>query len=169
MAKAMTLINSQVLGSAQASVTFSSIPGTYRDLRLVVVTDLASTANIQPRVNGDSGNNYTNVGMGFNWQPALYGASNFSINAFSDTRGYPVGGYAGGNMQIWEFLDYSATDKHKTVLMKAQGQPTSAANGGMDVTVQRWASTSAITSIVLSLTTGSFSTGGTFYLYGIAG
>jgi hypothetical protein len=172
MATAMTLIGSITLTATQTSVTFGSggsIPQTYRDLRLVMVFDNATTANTLVRINGDSGNNYTMVGMGYNWQPATWAATNWATGSFSDSRGYPPGGYSGGNMQTYDFFDYAISNKHKSVLMRAQGQPTAAANGGLDFTTQRWASTSAITSLTISANSGAFAIGSTFYLYGIAG
>lgn len=58
---ALTLISSQTLGTAAASVTFSSIPGTYTDLILSITArgDVSSTT-INPglQFNGDTGNNY---------------------------------------------------------------------------------------------------------------
>jgi hypothetical protein len=44
------------LGTTAASVTFSSIPATYRDL-IFVLSGLGGSANITLRYNGDSGSN----------------------------------------------------------------------------------------------------------------
>jgi hypothetical protein len=53
-------IATQTLGSAAASVTFSSIPGTYTDLVLVVAGTLTTgTENIVMQFNGDTGSNYS--------------------------------------------------------------------------------------------------------------
>ena len=52
------LINSQTLGSAQASVAFSSISGAYTDL--VLVSNFAGTASgheIALGINGETGTN----------------------------------------------------------------------------------------------------------------
>ena len=62
MANTYTLIESQVLGSSAASVTFSAIPDTYTDLvfKFSVRSDRAATFdNIQARINADSGSNYS--------------------------------------------------------------------------------------------------------------
>jgi hypothetical protein len=66
------------------------------------------------------------------------------------------------SIQVIQFMDYAQTDKHKTVLMR-----TNRAGGGVSMIAGRWASTSAITSIVLAPDGGTFNTGSTFYLYGI--
>jgi hypothetical protein len=60
-------------------------------------------------------------------------------------------------------MDYSATDKHKTVLSRANN----AANG-VTAIAGRWASTSAITSIVLTFQSSSLATGSTVALYGVS-
>jgi hypothetical protein len=54
-------IATQTLGSAAASVTFSSIPGTYTDL-VIVCTPLRVTAGAEELVfqfNSDTGSNYS--------------------------------------------------------------------------------------------------------------
>jgi hypothetical protein len=166
MAQAMTLISSQVLGSSAASVTFSSIPGTYRDLRLVFSATLVSGANASEyiRFNGDSSSSYSSVDMAGNGSTAASGSSSttqiYSSYVYSD-----VGATSAPNIVTVDVMDYNATDKHKTVLVRAnQAAYATTALAG------RWANTAAVTSVVLSVSSGgSFATGGTFYLYGIVG
>jgi hypothetical protein len=66
---------------------------------------------------------------------------------------------------IIQLMDYSATDKHKTVLSrKNQAARTTVAQAS------RWASTSAINKITVNVTQPdptNFAVGSTFYLYGI--
>jgi hypothetical protein len=61
-------------------------------------------------------------------------------------------------------MDYSATNKHKTVLVRADN-----ANSITMAHAARWANTSAITSIVLTSFegAGNFAIGSTFSLYGV--
>jgi hypothetical protein len=59
-------------------------------------------------------------------------------------------------------MDYSATDKHKTGLHR-YGIPSDS----VLTTATRWASTSAVTSLLVFPRTGSFNIGSTFNLYGI--
>ena len=62
MAVTYTPITSNTLTSATASVTFSSISGTYTDLVLVVSAQSASTnVDLAMRFNSDSGTNYSNT------------------------------------------------------------------------------------------------------------
>jgi hypothetical protein len=144
------------LGSSASSVTFSSISATYRDL--VIVLDGTATANtvLRFRYNGDTGNNYERVGMSGNGTSASpFSGVNTSLRL--------VGWRTARTNAIHQVMDYSATDKHKTSLTRANAtdSETVAAAG-------RWANTAAITSIELSLDANQFATGSTFALYGIA-
>jgi hypothetical protein len=60
---------------------------------------------------------------------------------------------------IIQVMDYAATDKHKTVLARYGG-----ASLGTGMLAGRWASTAAVNTINII---GSFTSGSTFYLYGI--
>lgn len=157
------------LSSNQSTVTFSNLPSSgYRDLVLVAeclsnTTSGSETTEIT--INSDNGANYSWVSAV--WQsggtPASYSGSgkNFArvnTQASSNTN---------RSIIIANFLDYSATDKHKSCVLRWSGIAESQ-NPGMGAT--RWASTTAISSIRLSLAVGTaFVSGSTFSLYGIAG
>jgi hypothetical protein len=158
-------IASITLGSAAASVTFSGITQQYRDLVLVISANSTTTnalADILYRFNGDSGANYNKVGM--------YGAGSASgsFSGLNETSAQFAGiiGNAGGTTKYspatLNIMDYSASDKHKTTLSR-YGDTTDAAVA----MAQRWASNSAVTSILLLPSAGSFNTGSTFTLYGV--
>jgi hypothetical protein len=138
------------LGSSASSVTFSSIPATYRDLILVIRGSLnAGVGSI--RFNGDSGANYTRVGM--------YGDGSSAVS-YSGTSAEVFNNPITSIMQIF---DYSATDKHKTYLDR-DAVPSFAAIA----MAGRWANTAAITTVAVIGTGGTFDSGTTFNLYGIA-
>jgi len=67
------------------------------------------------------------------------------------------------SVQTVHFMDYSQTDKHKTILMR-----TNRASTGTSMIAGRWAQTTAITSIVVAPDGGTFASGSTFALYGVA-
>jgi hypothetical protein len=146
------------LGTATASVTFSSIPATYRDLILVIQGTNTSSGNSRLQVNGDSGNNYNQVRMyGAGGLPGSDSASNIAsldMSSMSTSSGYQA---------VIQLMDYSATDKHKTILSRTQESNISAvlANAG------RWANTAAITSVTTFTAAGSYASGSTFSLYGV--
>jgi len=151
------------LTSSASSVTFSSIPATYRDL-VVVVAGSSSSNNSSPkefRLNGDSGNNYSEVfafgtssGVGSDLYPNL-------SRAFM-SRNVSIANP--GAIFILNLMDYSITDKHKSFLARAN-------RGGLQVemTAGRWANTNAITSIEFGNSGADLWPATTvFTLYGIA-
>ncbi len=94
----------------------------------------------------------------------MYGASGAQVSGNENSVILPFGNYR--NYSIINIMDYSATDKHKTILQRA-GSPVNVewAVAG------RVAITSAVTSITLwSPDNGSdvWISGTTFALYGIA-
>jgi hypothetical protein len=150
------LIASTVLGSGTSSVEFASISGSYRDLIVVVTSTNSSLAQLRVRPNGQTTNlsSVTAEGNGTTTSSNTY--ANIGEMALFNNLNTDV------STHIIQFFDYAQTDKHKIVLIR-----TNRAAGGVDMIAGRWASTSAITSIVLATDGGTFLTGSTFYLYGI--
>ncbi len=148
------LIASTVLSTTSSSITFSSISSSYRDL-ILVINGSADGAELRVRVNGDTGTNYNGVLM--QGRVASTGSDTWSSFGY----GYCQNAYA-SSIFTFEFLDYSATDKHKNWLWRASSASTS---GYLVLGSNRWASTSAINSI--NVYNAQWSAGATFYLYGI--
>jgi len=150
------------LGSAASSVTFGSIPATYRDL--IVVSNLqASAANtLYLRFNAST-SDYSYVGAvgssGGASSPAS-GSANGALVAAS-TVGLPTGAIQATS--VAQIMDYAQTDKHKTSLARYGNSSTE-----VDMFASRWANTAAITSVqIIVLPSGNLSTGSTFSLYGV--
>lgn len=142
------------LAASAASVTLP-VPAGYRDL--VLVLDLQTTASVQARVrfNGDtSDGNYPSVVMSGNGSVA----ESFTQNGIYANAGY----LTNRQLTTLNIMDYSATDKHKTVLQRITN-----ASLTTSAPITRWASTSAITSIEVATTSDTFNAGCTFNLYGI--
>jgi 2-succinyl-5-enolpyruvyl-6-hydroxy-3-cyclohexene-1-carboxylate synthase len=164
MATAITALANLTLGSAQATVTFSSISGSYRDL-ILVVTGKTSVAYdvVQIRLNGDTAANYSTVVVANN------GAAGYSSTPTGQTKMQfgILGATSTTSAMQWttHLMDYSATDKHKTVLARTDNATDSSMT---EISTNRWASTAAITSIAVIAGTGTWSTGATFALYGVA-
>lgn len=159
MATALVGLATTTLASASATVTFSSISGAYRDLRIILHCSHSADneVDLNYRFNGDSGSNYTRVAMTGN------GSSAGSFATGPDTELQLLQGSTTLSVATTDIMDYSATDKHKTVL--ARGNLTS---GRVSAFAGRWASTAAITSISITPRSGgTFTTGSTFSLYGI--
>ena len=146
------------LGSAASSVTFSSIPGTYRDLVFVMSGTSTTATDVTMQINNNSDNIYTSVRM-------LGDGTNASSSTTSGTSGtwlrFSAPSVIGSNRV--QFMDYAQTDKHKTMLIR-----TDNSNSLTAARAARWGSTNAITSFKVTSDSGNFSVGSTFSLYGVA-
>lgn len=158
--KTYTQINSVTLATASSSVTFGSIPQNFRDLVLIVnaTNTVGANYNSLARLNGDTGNNNPSVIM------QGQGTSTASFTRNADGAAQIGWSNSGGNSAIIaQFMDYSATDKHKTILSRNNTQ-----SDRVNAIAARWTNTSAVTSItVLSEGGANWASGGTFTLYGI--
>jgi hypothetical protein len=158
MATTYEPIATNTLGSAAASVTFSSISATYTDLRLVI-NGIISTA-IDPvtiNFNGDTGSNYSYT--------LLYGDGTSALSARTANLTAIRAGYLGTVQGLTnvDIMNYSNTTTNKTVIGRGN-----VSNWGVTAQVSLWRSTAAITSMTIqSLSSYNFSTGSTFTLYGI--
>jgi hypothetical protein len=153
-------IASQTLGASAATVTFSSISGTFTDLIVVLEVVGASATRGYPafRFNSDTGSNYSNT--------ALYATSGGALSGrwSSQTELYLsnfITGFGSSNRftSVTHILSYANTNVNKTVL-------TAAANDNVERSVGLWRSTSAITAIEIR-GSQNFGSGSTFSLYGV--
>jgi hypothetical protein len=132
--------------------TFSSIPQTYTDLKLVGVT-ASGAQNIEFRYNNDASNIYSNRFMGTD------GVTN-RANSTNGNRNYPSFNFATG-FGFYEIDIFGYTGSlFKTSLARFFNDNNS--NGEVAFSVGNWRSTAAITSITL-LNNG----GNPLTLYGI--
>lgn len=160
MATAFTPLANITLTGTPANVTFSSISQSYRDLLLVIVTTGGSGSQyLNFTLNSDSGANYSDI--------TAYGSGS-SAASYSGSGGtwinLPNLLSAGVNNYLVHIMDYSATDKHKTVLSRAN-----ATGDNVAMQANRWASTSGVTTIqFFPETGGTFTVGCTFALYGVS-
>ena len=152
------LISSTTLATSTSSVTFSGFPtdGTYRDLVLVCDATSASGTVLSLRYNSDTGSNYSTVFMfGSSGGTGAGGGTSTSVGilTISTTK----------NNIITSIMDFSATDKHKTGLSRANR------NGDtVSALASTWANTSAITTLQVFGDPNTFDAGSRFDLYGIA-
>ncbi len=157
-ANTYTQIASTTLGSAAASVTFSSIAATYTDLVLVFNGTNSINGSLRFQLNGDTATNYS--------QTFVYGDGTSAVSGknTSQTSGLTGSITAGTNAtHIISFQNYSNTTTNKTILARANDTQSI-----VIATVNLWRSTAAINSIVVQLTGGgNFTAGSTFNLYGI--
>jgi hypothetical protein len=163
------LISSQTLGSAAATVTFSSIPATYTDLVLrisnrstaagtvlasALIFNSSSTANYSSTIlegNGTSGSSFR---MTSDTQAYTYdiNAADSTSNTFSSGEIY-VPNYAG---TVAKPFGVFGTSENNDAFSRIRAS------------ANLWGLTDAITSITIQMYGGSnFATGSSFYLYGI--
>jgi hypothetical protein len=157
-----TALATRTLTGAVASVTFSSIPASYRDLILVSNLQASAGNTLYLRFNGTTSTYAFNGAVGqAGGATALSSASGSGILIGASTIGLPTGAVQATS--VAQIMDYAQTDKHKSVLSR-YGNSSSE----IDMFGSRWANTAAITSIQISvLPSGNLSTGSTFSLYGI--
>lgn len=151
-------IATNTLGSAAASVTFSSIPSTYTDLVLVVNGTAGSLVGTFVQFNSDTGSNYSTT--------YLYGDGSSALSTrASNQNAIQTGNITSGNqcIGIVQVMNYSNTTTNKTVLSRYGNVSNSTG-----AQVGLWRSTSAINTILVLTNSSTFSTGTTFSLYGIA-
>lgn len=150
-------IATTTLGTATASVSFTSISGSFTDLVLITNATFTSGENgFQLTFNSDGGNNYSTTylyGDGSNaLSTRVSNGSNINAGRQSTTMG--VG--------ITHIMNYSNTTTNKTVLTRGNSSSIVNANVGL------WRNTGAITSLTCTAEGTTFTAGSTFTLYGIA-
>ena len=160
MAVTYEKIATTTLGSAAASVTFSSIPQGYTDLVLVVTGGASTDANLRCQVNSDTGSNYSRTNVGGTGTSVI--SSRLTSQSYLE---FNFQSYLQNNLNlnsVTHFMNYSNSTTFKTVLSR-----TNSAALGADANVNLWRSTSAISTIYIYSSAGTFNSGSTFTLYGI--
>jgi hypothetical protein len=165
---ALTQIAKTVLGSPAASITFSTIPGTYTNLLLVVngSSSNSSQDDVRAQFNGDTGSNYDYAGsyggnssgnlIGNGAAFVLLGSFNpSSVTNHSSSLSCTIPSYSGTSY-------FKNTTGTAFVYLASSSQEGWQVSGG-------WRNTGAITSIKLFLASGNnFTIGTTAALYGIS-
>jgi len=155
-----------------SSISFSSIPSTYKHLQIRANAKTNRSDNqdvVTIRYNGDTGANYAYHILGGNGTSAFADAGTSTATPWAAII---AGNVSTTNMfggMISDVLDYSSTSKYKTTrTLSGTDQNSSAGRLYFDSTL--WQSTSAITSISLVPVYGSsFMEYSSFALYGIRG
>jgi hypothetical protein len=157
-------IATTTLSTSTATVSFTSISGSYTDLVLVCsIAQAAGNNSLRIRYNSDTGSNYSWTNLQGD------GSAASSVRSSSQTSGLVAETTGSTSLElaiIANILNYSNSTTYKTHI----GRGNRASNL-VDATVGLWRSTAAITSIELamggSFPTNNFASGSTFTLYGI--
>jgi hypothetical protein len=168
MAAAQTYepIATTTLGSAATSYTFSSIPGTYTDLVLVINGGASvSTSEVYLQFNSDTASSYSFTSLNGNGSTV---ASNRGLSqTWIRSSWYISPPTTHAFLNIVNLQNYSNTTTYKTVVSRSG--TSSGSYPGTEAIVGLWRSTSAINSVKIFLSsTNTWNVGTTFTIYGIA-
>jgi hypothetical protein len=155
-------IATTTLGSTSSLITFSSIPGTYTDLVLIISGNSSSSSNFYVfKYNSDTGSNYSRTNLIGNGTAASSDRFSNESAGYFVTSTIPTAAST-FDACIVNIMNYSNTTTYKTTISRGNTAGTN-----LGATVGLWRSTSAITRIDISPYNGSFASGSTFSLYGI--
>ena len=160
---------------SSTTITFSSIPSTYKHLQLRWnARDTFSAGNTPINfalvINGDTGTSYVHhelIGNG----SSVSSANNIGYNN-GFFRNAAVAGSGVANMMgtgIADFIDYASTTKYKTIRAFTGYNTNGTITDNIELQSNLWTSTSALTSFTLTSNGNAFTTTSTFALYGIKG
>ena len=168
-----SLISNQVLGSSTASVTFSSIPGTYTDLILrISVRDTGSPATngiLQLTFNGSSATNYSYTGIystGSTTKSSQGGGTMAYIYispGWTTTNANSANAFSSMDIYIPSYANSSNKSTYWAIATPDSGGTTSLTASAAGL----WRGTSAITSLTLTSTNLNVANS-SFSLYGIS-
>ena len=147
------------------TITFSSIPSTYKHLQIRLMVSSWETAGqiMHLRLNSDTGNNYARHYLtGDGSSPTANAVTSIdSIRIFGTAVGgstsYPA-------ISITDILDYTDTNKYTTVRALNGGDYNGSGAASLHSGV--WMNTSAVTSIVITSSYLDFNQYSHFALYG---
>jgi hypothetical protein len=154
-----------------ASITFSSIPSTYKHLQLRILSRSARTDaadGISLRLNSDTGTNYSWHYLRGDGSSAGSGGSAtqaeilLSYDFAANNAGSSIFGFG-----IVDILDYANTNKYKTVRTLAGNDRNG--SGAVGLTSGSWRNTAATTTLTLASYWGAnnFLEYSSFALYGV--
>jgi hypothetical protein len=170
----LQLISETVLSGSAASVTFSSIPATFRSLALFFQarTDRVHTIDrVLQQFNSDSGSNYDFFVFNINSAGTIATAVSRATTSMEATLAEAANSRASSwSPGIQYILGYSRTDREKFVLGYSGTMQDVNADTDLlfDCQIGRWRDSSAISGITLLPSAGTnFVSGSIFTLYGI--
>lgn len=164
-------IGTFTLGSNQTTITFSSIPSTYKHLQIRALAGNNNggigVGSFYVKFNSDSGSNYS-------WHRIYGDGETASVSSVSSTTAMDLAvvGFAGNTNPfgavILDILDYTNTGKNTTCRSLAGSDRNGA--GTIAIYSGAWYNTAAVTNIDITTDSGNqFTTNSRFALYGIRG
>jgi hypothetical protein len=163
MASTYEPIATTTLGTSASTITFSSIPATYTDLRLVLANAFTSYGidTVKIRFNGDTGSNYSDTYILGDGSAASSGRATSQTSGRLGRTGYLS---SAPGMILLDIFSYAGST-NKSYLSADAADTNGGVQNEVSRTVGLWRDTAAITSIELRNVT--FQAGATATLYGI--
>ena len=161
--------------TSSPSITFSSIPQTYKHLQIRGIGNASGNSAdfgaLGVRFNNDTGSNYTRHGLRSNPGGNTYSIVSITGTTFTspsegvylDSAGSVIMGTS-----VIDILDYTSTTKTKTS-RGLSGIVWSGSGGMVFWGSGLWKNTNAVTSVTLYQQNANFGTGTSFALYGLKG
>jgi hypothetical protein len=164
-------IATTTLGTAAASITLSSIPATYTDLRLVFVgystyTSL-NTGAIRLRFNADTGSNYSDTYLYGDGSSATSSRETSATSIYAGAIPDNVAGTSIVGIMTADIFSYAGSTNKTVLTTSSSDLNTGNTLSTLTRTVGLWRNTAAITSITLVAGDPNFNIGATATLYGI--
>jgi hypothetical protein len=166
-------IASFTLGSTTSTVTFSSIPSTFKHLQIRYIartnTGASNQDQVHARFNSDTGSNYA--------VHRLIGDGSGVYASAATSQTYMNIGYAARNGEtsnvfgvgVIDILDYTNTNKNTTTRTLTGEDANSGSDELIGLISNLWTNTSAVSQIDIFSTGASFLQYSSFALYGIKG
>ena len=176
-ATAFESIATATVSGSSPTITFSSIPSTYKHLQLRILArgtangDSANPLILFMRANSDTGTNYAVHRLVGNGSTVAVGGSasesRMTPAVYADS-GYPANVYGA---IIIDIHDYSSTTKNKTVrTISGVDDNTGTTSSQLNLRSDLWMNTAAITTLTLENNGGdNFNSNSKFALFGIKG
>ena len=165
-----------------SSVSFSSIPSTYKHLQIRAIARVTTTGDYAYG-NIQVGNGSVDTGSNYSWHVLLGEGVNASASANASQTNIRFGAVIPSNEMISnnfgraiiDVLDYADTNKYKTFRTlygqdnNGTGSLSNAQKGVIALASGNWRSTSAINTITLAPSSDSWAQYSSFALYGVKG
>ena len=161
----MKLIETKTLGTAAASIEFTSIPQTFTDLVLLSSlrdATVQESAGAGLTFNSNTSNRSGRQLVGFGNSTGSFVLTNFMIGGRVNGAGSTANTFASSSLYIPNYA--GSNQKSSSLDDVAENNATASIQ---EIVAQLWADTAAITSITVTANSGNFVVGSTISLYGI--
>ena len=156
-----------VAAGASTTVSISSIPGTYNELRIVFdgQTNAGSDEPLNCEFNGDTASNYSWAYL-IGYPSTAAGSGSSSQGSMQEGIVASSSGTSQSSQYILDSINYAGTTFYKS-LSSAPGAYNNSGGSAVNLYSGRWKNTVAVTSISCTLASGDFVSGSTFTVYGV--